>query len=113
VLAMFEQPERGTRVNAHVSGVTLEYDPARPAGQRIVRALDAKGQPIDPDRIYTVILLNFLVEDEYAFVQRAAVSTEYLPLRDNDMLAGYLRRLPQPIRADTTTRIRAITPGGF
>jgi 2',3'-cyclic-nucleotide 2'-phosphodiesterase (5'-nucleotidase family) len=36
-----------------VSGLTFVFDPARPAGQRVVRVL-VGGQPLDPDRRYTL-----------------------------------------------------------
>jgi len=53
------------------------------------------------------------VEDEYRDVLRAAVSTEYLPIRDSDAFAAYLRRQPQPVRPDASVRVRPITPGSL
>ena len=35
-----------------VSGLSFVFDPARPAGQRVVRVL-VGGQPLDPERRYT------------------------------------------------------------
>jgi 2',3'-cyclic-nucleotide 2'-phosphodiesterase (5'-nucleotidase family) len=113
LLAAFERMVDGGRPDAHVSGVTIDFDPAKPKGARIVRAVDGAGAPIDPMRTYTIVFNNFMVEDDYRFVQEAAISTEYLPLRDADVFAAYLRRLPQPIRGDATPRIRAIPAGGF
>jgi 2',3'-cyclic-nucleotide 2'-phosphodiesterase / 3'-nucleotidase / 5'-nucleotidase len=112
VLAVFEQMVEGGRADAHVSGAVVDFDPERPRGRRVVKAVDARGVPIDPARSYTMVFNNFMVEDEYRFAQRAAIATEYLPLRDNDMLAAYIRRQPQPLRGDATPRLRAITPGG-
>ena len=97
----------------HVSGVQVLFDAARPQGQRVVQLLDPAGAPIDRARIYRVILNNFMVEDEYRDVLRAAVSTEYLPIRDSDAFAAYLRRQPQPVRPDLSARVRPITPGSL
>lgn len=95
----------------HVSGVQVLFDAARPEGQRVVQLLDPAGAPIDREKIYRVVLNNFMVEDEYRDVLRAAVSTEYLPIRDSDAFAAYLRRQPQPVRPDASVRVRPITPG--
>jgi 2',3'-cyclic-nucleotide 2'-phosphodiesterase (5'-nucleotidase family) len=44
-----------------VSGVKMEFDPLRPDYDRIV-TLEIGGEPWDPDRIYKVIMTNFLME---------------------------------------------------
>lgn len=43
-----------------VSGLRVVYDPARPPGQR-VRQVTAGGAPLDPDRLYTVATIDYLV----------------------------------------------------
>lgn len=106
---VFERALFSGRADAHVSGLFLEFDPAGPRGQRITKIMTSDGQPIDPDRTYTVVQNNFMVEDEYLQSSQAAIATEYLPIRDSDMLAEYLRRRPQPVRGDDTPRIRAIS----
>ena len=44
-----------------VSGLTFAFDPARPAGQRVARAL-VGGQPLDPERRYTVAVNNYTAQ---------------------------------------------------
>lgn len=106
--AVFERGLFSGRADLHVSGVRIEFDPTKPRGQRITRLTTGDGQPVDPDRIYTLVQNNFMVEDEYLESLRAAISTEYLPIRDSDMLAEYLRRQPQPVRGDDAPRVLAI-----
>ena len=44
-----------------LSNVVMEFDPGRPDYDRIV-TLEIAGEPWDPDRIYSVICTNFLME---------------------------------------------------
>lgn len=111
LLALFEATVDGGRPDAHVSGITVEFDPARPRGSRVVRAADANGRAIDPAQIYTVAMNDFMVENDFREQLAGAIATEFLTLRDIDALSAYLRGLPQPVRGDGTARIRAITPG--
>jgi 5'-nucleotidase len=55
-----------------VSGLTFAFDPARPAGQRIVRVL-VGGQPLDPERRYTVAANNYTAQggDGYSMLATA------------------------------------------
>lgn len=108
---MMERTFENGAPHAHVSGLLIEYDSSRADGDRIVRITMANGAAIQPDRIYGVVMNDFMIDDLYTDLQKTAVSTEYLPLRDSDVLAEYLRRQPQPIQADTTVRIRPVTAG--
>ena len=61
-----------------VSGMTLTFDPTRPAGDRVVAA-QVGGAPLDPDRRYKVAVIDFVARgggDTTAF-------------RDGRMLVGY------------------------
>lgn len=102
----------GGRPNSHVSGFTIEFDPARPRGQRIVRLLGANGAPLDPDRIYSLVVNDFMIDDPEGTSMARTIAVEVLAVRDADMLASYLQTLPQPVRADATERIRAVGAGG-
>jgi 2',3'-cyclic-nucleotide 2'-phosphodiesterase (5'-nucleotidase family) len=55
-----------------VSGVTFVFDPTRPAGQRVVRAL-VGGQPLDPTRRYTLATNSYTAGggDGYAMLATA------------------------------------------
>ena len=99
------------RPNTHVSGLTIEFDPAKPQGQRVVRVLDAKGAPLDPDRIYSLAVNDFMIDDAEGTLLARTISVDVLAVRDVDMLASYLQALPQPVRGDVTERIRAVGAG--
>jgi 2',3'-cyclic-nucleotide 2'-phosphodiesterase (5'-nucleotidase family) len=54
-----------------VSGLSFAFDPARPPMRRLVEA-SVGGQPIDPDRVYRVATIDFLLAggDGYASLAR-------------------------------------------
>jgi 5'-nucleotidase len=111
--AYFEQLVARERPRAHLSGAVVEYDPARPAGARItaVRLAGAGARPagaLEDDRLYTLVLNDFLVTggDGLGLAGRAASVTP-LNVVDLDALVGYLRQLPQPVRAPAEERLRA------
>jgi 2',3'-cyclic-nucleotide 2'-phosphodiesterase / 3'-nucleotidase / 5'-nucleotidase len=99
------------RPNTHVSGLTIEFDPAKPQGQRVVRVLGADGAPLDPDRIYSLAVNDFMIDDAEGTLMARTISVDVLEVRDVDMLASYLQALPQPVRGDATERIRAVGVG--
>lgn len=100
------------RPNTHVSGLIIEYDPAKPRGQRVVRVLGENGAPLDPERIYSIAINDFMVDDPEGASLARTISVEVLTVRDIDMLASYLQALPQPVRGEATERIRAVGAGG-
>jgi 5'-nucleotidase len=96
------------RPRVHVSGLTIDYDPARPAGARIAAVRMTDGRPLDDARLYAVILNDFLVTGgEGLGLAGRAASTTPLNVVDLDALVGYLRQLPQPVRAPADERLRA------
>jgi 5'-nucleotidase len=111
LLQLLEATVDGGRPDAHVSGLTVEFDPAQPRGRRVVRAVDTAGRPVDRDRIYVVAMNDFMVENDFREQVAGAIATEFLTVRDIDAVSEFLRRQPQPVRGDATARIRAITSG--
>jgi len=101
--------DRGPDV--HISGFLVDYDLTRPRGQRIVAVKNSAGRPVNASRIYTLVFNDFMVENDFRETMSRAVSTEFTTVRDIDAFSEYLRRLPQPIRADGTPRFRALTSG--
>jgi 2',3'-cyclic-nucleotide 2'-phosphodiesterase (5'-nucleotidase family) len=61
--AVLEQalPQRDREAGGflQVSGMTVTFDPARPAGERVV-AIEIGGAPLDPDRRYTVAVPDYI-----------------------------------------------------
>ncbi len=113
LLQILEAGVSGGRPDVHVSGLIVEFDPSRPKGARVVRVTDLRGTPLDPARIYSLALNDFMVENDFRDILKAAVSTEFLTVRDIDAVSEFLRRQPQPVQGDDTARIRAITPGSL
>ena len=62
LLANIEHSLRSGIPRAHFSGLTASYDPARPAGQRLVEVRLDDGSDIDPDGTYTLATPDFIAE---------------------------------------------------
>ena len=83
-----------------ISGMTLVYDSAKPAGSRVVK-ITVGGQPLDPARQYTVATNSFVGGggDGYTVFAQAMdyLDTQFV---DADVLSEYIRRAstvsPQP-----------------
>jgi 5'-nucleotidase len=73
------------------SGLYYSWDPARPAGARIVEACDGAHQPLDPGHHYRVTVNDFLANggDGFSTLKALAVG-ESGPL-DSEALAQYLQ----------------------
>jgi 5'-nucleotidase len=95
--------------NDHVSGLTIKYDPSRPAGSRIVSVTMADGIPLSDSRTYNVIMNDFLATggEGYNAAGRATASRP-LDIVDLDALIDYLKSLPAPIAAPTEVRIESV-----
>jgi 2',3'-cyclic-nucleotide 2'-phosphodiesterase (5'-nucleotidase family) len=97
------------RPNTHVSGLMIRYDSAAAAGSRVVSITTADGRALDPARIYTLVINDFMLDEPELRQAVSLVSEELLPIRDIDAFAAYLRRLPQPVQAPTEVRISRST----
>ena len=95
--------------HAHVSGLTVCYEPSAPAGHRIRSILvDGRG-PVRPDSLYTVTVNDFMAAGGSGFAMlREARSASPTDVADLDALVGYLAHRPQPVRAPTPDRWRAV-----
>lgn len=106
--AYFERMYDGRRApRVHVSGITLTWDSARPAGQRLVGARLANGEALDDAREYRMVLSDFMLTggDGLGVGDEARV-VEPLNIQDLDALIAYVRGLPGGvITADETPRL--------
>jgi 5'-nucleotidase/UDP-sugar diphosphatase len=70
----------------HVSGMTVAFDPQRPAGGRVL-AIAIDGAPLDPDRLYRVAVNDFMARggDGYTTL---ATADRLLPLEDTPLLSN-------------------------
>jgi 2',3'-cyclic-nucleotide 2'-phosphodiesterase (5'-nucleotidase family) len=99
------------QVNAHVSGVTAVYAPAKPAGSRLVSATMADGRPLRDDATYTLVFTNFLLGGGDGLgLGDAALKTEPLGMTDLDALVAYVGSQRQPLRYPFESRLTAALP---
>jgi 5'-nucleotidase len=93
--------------NLMVSGIVYTYDPARPAGSRVVN-VTINNRPLDPKATYTVSMADFLAGggDGYTTFREGTNITNG-PM-DVDALVAYTASLPQPVNVTTDGRIRKI-----
>ena len=78
-----------------VSGLSVEFDPQRPAGGRVL-SIKAGGAPLDPAKIYRIATNDFLARGGDGYATFAAAKP-LLPIDDTPLLANevivYLRDL--------------------
>ena len=93
-------------LNAHVSGVTVRFDPSRPAGSRITSIVMSDGQPLRDTASYTIALNDFMVTGGDALALPPG-SLEPTPANivDLDALIDYARSRPQPIQPPVGARL--------
>jgi 5'-nucleotidase len=100
-----------SELNAHISGVTIRYDPRKSVGSRIASVWFTDGRPLEDDGRYALVITDFLATggDGLGVTERA-LKVEELDIADLDALIQHLRRLPAPVRAPDARRIIADTP---
>lgn len=68
------------------SGLVVEYDLSKPAGERILKITLADGTPIEMTKTYKVVSNDFLVEtngaDGYDFTNAVSATNLQIPIRD-------------------------------
>jgi 2',3'-cyclic-nucleotide 2'-phosphodiesterase (5'-nucleotidase family) len=105
-----EHAFRDGHPDAQVSGLIVEYDPARPAGARVLSMRLSDGTPIRDDAVYQVVANDFLssgVGDGYQALGRA-LAERPTGVADLDALIEYIQTQPQPIRGPRDQRLRAV-----
>jgi 5'-nucleotidase len=96
-------------VDDHVSGLTIRYDPSKPAGSRLVSVTMADGTPLSDTRAYNVIVNDFLATGGEGYnASRRATASKPLDVIDLDALIDYLRSLPKPIAEPKEVRIAPV-----
>jgi 5'-nucleotidase / UDP-sugar diphosphatase len=76
-----------------VSGVTIQYDPNRPDGDRIV-SLNVGDAPFDPNADYRIAMTNFLAEGNSGMSLMREVTDgqiEFIPITDREALERYIQ----------------------
>jgi 2',3'-cyclic-nucleotide 2'-phosphodiesterase (5'-nucleotidase family) len=99
------------QANVQVSGLSLTFDPSLPAGRRITRVELDGGRALEPTRVYSVAVNDFLAAGGDGFTAFAnPVSSDDGGIVDLDALIAWMRSLPQPVAAPPEARIRRIGP---
>ncbi len=94
----------GGTPQAHVSGLEVWYDPARPEGQRIRKVRMLNGRSLDPRRSYAIAVPDFLAEGGDGFAMLTAAPRVDAGIVDVDAVISYLSVLPQPVSAPDGAR---------
>jgi 5'-nucleotidase len=93
----------------HVSGLQLVYDTTRTGNERLVSATFTGGAAIEDETLYSVTINDFLVTGgDGLTLAEGAASVVGTNVVDLDALIGYVRQLPQPVRAPAEVRIRSV-----
>jgi len=92
-------------LRAHVSGVTIGYNPELPRGKRIVSLTFPAGRTLAEGAIYNVIVNDFLATGGDNLGPPPGARMTPLNISDLDALVGYLQKLPSPVRAPAEARI--------
>jgi 5'-nucleotidase len=96
------------RINAHLAGLIVSWDPQAPSGSRIRSIRRADGRPVlDSDRI-RLALSEFMAQGGDRFEVFRQLPARQSGLVDLDAVLNYLRRQPQPVRPPPGGRWRAV-----
>ena len=99
--------DRGV-VQAHVSGLTVEYDPSAPKGSRVRSVSTEDGRVIgDADRL-TLATTDFVAAGGDRFTMLAELPARNTGVVDLDAVIAHLQALPQPVRPPGGERWRAV-----
>lgn len=94
--------------SAHVSGMTVRWDPAAPPGSRIREVRLSDGRVVGDGDTVVLGLSEFLATGGDRFTSLAQGRTTRTSTVDLDALIAYLESLPQPVRAPDTGRWIAV-----
>ena len=89
----------------HVSGVTIGYNPALPAGKRIASLSFPAGRTLADGASYDVIVNDFMATGGEGMGPPEGARATPLGIVDLDALVSYLKSLPSPIHAPADARI--------
>ena len=93
-------------LNAHVSGLTLRFDPSKPSAQRVVTVTMADGSPLRDEASYTVTINDFMMTGGDGLgLPDGAGTPEPVNVLDLEALIAYSRSLPQPIEPPPSARL--------
>jgi 2',3'-cyclic-nucleotide 2'-phosphodiesterase/3'-nucleotidase/5'-nucleotidase len=92
------------RPHAHVSGIAVRYDPARPQGRRIREARLLDGRRIEPKTTYTLAAPDFVAVGGSGYEMLVGQPLAQVGVTDLEAVIRYLQRLPQPVEISSADR---------
>jgi 2',3'-cyclic-nucleotide 2'-phosphodiesterase (5'-nucleotidase family) len=92
------------RPRVHLSGVTVHYDPAAPAGERVRRMVLDDGRELGADDVATVGTTEFVAAGGDGYLSFTEGEQTRTGLVDLDVLVTHLESLPQPVEPPQTGR---------
>jgi 2',3'-cyclic-nucleotide 2'-phosphodiesterase (5'-nucleotidase family) len=95
-------------VDAHLSGITVRWDPSAPAGRRVKSIrLDGDAEVGDADRV-TLAVSEFVALGGDRYASLVDAPRRATGMVDLDALIQHLRAQPQPVRTPRTDRWQAV-----
>ena len=94
--------------DAHLSGMTVQYDPRRRAGKRVVGMQLDDGSTVRNGRRYTLAVTNFMAGGGSGFAMLKGLPMKRSGITDIDALSSYLRRRPQPVEVPAAPRFVSV-----
>jgi 2',3'-cyclic-nucleotide 2'-phosphodiesterase (5'-nucleotidase family) len=92
-----ERADGGSDTHAHVSGLRVRVDPARPEGQRVTALALEDGRPVEDSARYTLAVPDFMALGGSGYAMLRGLPYENSGVVDLDAFIQYLRRQPQPV----------------
>jgi 2',3'-cyclic-nucleotide 2'-phosphodiesterase (5'-nucleotidase family) len=89
-----------TGPTVHVAGASVRYDPLAKPGQRIKSVELLGGRKVRPQEQYTLAADDSTAAGAGGLTALRDLPAQRAGLLDVEAVAGYLRRLPQPVEAD-------------
>jgi 5'-nucleotidase len=89
----------------HLAGVTARYDPRARPGRRLKGITLLGGRKLRPQDTYTVATDDSTAAGAGGFTVLPGKPVERRGLLDIEAVAGYLRRLPQPVEAEAAATL--------
>lgn len=102
--AALENAVRGGELDAHISGMTVRWDPDAPDGSRIGEIRLSDGRVVEDADVVTLGLSEFVATGGDRYTSLAEGRTTRTGLADLDAVIAYLQSLPQPVAAPDVGR---------
>jgi 5'-nucleotidase len=106
--AALENAVLGSAPDAHISGMTVAWDPAAPAGRRVREIRLSSGRVVAEADTVTLAVTEFLAGGGDRFTSLAEAPRTATSWIDLDALIAYLQSLPQPVAAPAVGRWRTV-----